>query len=50
MAKDAGGLSYINAAKRAPMIRTPLSDSATVVTERWMCQPLGGEALEGIGL
>ena len=50
MAEDAAGLSGVDAATLAPMVRTLLGEPAAVVAEGWSCRPLGGGASEGIGL
>jgi hypothetical protein len=50
MAEDANGLSGVDAATLAPMVRELLDEPTAVVTEGWTCRPLGGGAGEGLGL
>ena len=40
MAEDAGGLSGVDAATLAPMVRTLLGEPAAVVAEGWSCRSL----------
>ena len=50
MAEDANGLSGVDAATLAPMVRELLDEPTAVVTEGWTCRPLGGGAGGGLGL
>ena len=50
MAEDAGGLSGVDTATLAPMVRDLLDEPAAVVAAEWSCRPLGGGASEGLGL
>jgi hypothetical protein len=50
MAEDANGLSGVDAATLAPMVRALLDEPEAVVARGWSCRPLGGGAGEGIGL
>ena len=50
MSEDARGLSDVNSATLAPIVRNLLDEPLAVVTEGWSSRPLGGGASEGIGL
>ncbi len=50
MAKNAGGLSGLDAATLEPMVRALLDEPGAVIAQGWSCRPLGGGAGEGIGL
>jgi hypothetical protein len=50
MTEEAGGLSGVDAATLAPMVRDLLGEPAAVVSQGWSFHPLGGGASEGPGL
>ncbi len=50
MAEDANGLSGVDAATLAPMVRELLDEPTAVIARGWTCRPLEGGAGEGLGL
>ena len=50
MGEDANGLSGVDAATLAPMVRDLLGEPKAIVTEGWTSRALGGGASEGPGL